>query len=452
LSKKKRQLVLGVFLTRHGHHPGAWLQPSSVSGGDPDFAYWTRLVKTAERGKFDTAFFADFVGQTGDTVQGIEKRAAFIEFEPLTLTGALAGVTQNIGLVATVNTNFNEPYNLARRFASLDHLTGGRVGWNIVSSLGDGAAKSFGVEDPLEHAARYERASEFVDLAKKLWDSWEDGAFDHPNRETRTYLDPAHAHPVHHQGKYYRLDSLLDIPRGPQGYPVFVQAGNSDVGREFAAKYAEMIYASAQTLEDAQAYYNDVKARMAKYGRHPDQLKVTPGLSYAIGSSEQEAQDKYAAVQNAVDFSGQLNLMGVDVSGYPLDGPLPDNLPEPANGKGRWIQLKTLAKRENLTIRQLILRFNVVRGHRVVIGTPVSVADQIEDWFVNGGADGFNLIPPVLPGSLDDFVDLVVPELQRRGIFRTEYEGRTLRENMGLIRPPNQYAVDGGEPLLRKAS
>jgi alkanesulfonate monooxygenase len=188
-----------------------------------------------------------------------------------------------------------------------------------------------------------------------------------------------------------------------------------------------------------------------KYGRHPDQLKVTPGLSYAIGGSEQEAQDKYAAVQNAVDFSGQLNLMGVDVSGFPLDGPLPDNLPEPENGKGRWIQLKTLAKRENLTIRQLILRFNVVRGHRVVIGTPVSVADQIEDWFVNGGADGFNLIPPVLPGSLDDFVDLVVPELQRRGLFRTEYEGRTLRENMGLIRPPNQFAAIEREPL-RKAS
>lgn len=442
MSKKKRQLVLGVFLSRHGHHPGGWRQPESAGSGDPSFSYWADLVKTAERGKFDTAFFADFVGQGGDKLSGIERRHAFLEFEPLTLAAALAGVTRDIGLVATVNTNFTLPYTLARSLASVDHLTGGRVGWNIVSSLGDGAAKSFGVEDPIEHAARYERAGEFVDLAKKLWDSWEDGAFDHANKETGIYLDRRDVHPVHHDGKYFTLNSVLDIARPIQGYPVFVQAGNSDTGREFAAKYAEMIYAAAQFLEDAQAYYADVKGRMAKYGRDPDQLKITPGLSFTIGKTDQEAQDKFDALQEAVDFSGDLNLMGNDVSGYPLDGPLPD-LPEPSNGKGRWQQITTLARRENLTLRQLFLRFNVVRGHRVVIGTPAHVADQIEDWFVNDAADGFNLIPPLLPSSLDDFVDLVVPELQRRGIFRTEYEGKTLRENMGLVRPANQFSRHG---------
>jgi alkanesulfonate monooxygenase len=433
---RRKQLTLGVFLTRHGHHPGAWRQPESIRSGKPDFAHWLHMVKTAERGKLDTAFFADFAGQSGDSTKGIERRHAFLEFEPLTLAAALATATSRIGLVATVNTNFDQPYALARRFASLDHLSGGRIGWNIVSSLAEGAAKSFGADASFSHGDRYARASEFVDVTKALWDSWEDEAFEKADRASGVYLDAQDVHPVHHHGRFFDIDSVLDIARPVQGYPVFVQAGNSEVGREFAAKYAEMIYAAAQFIEDAQSFYADVKGRMAKYGRDPDHLKVMPGLSFAIGSSRQEAQDKFSALEEAVDFSGELNLMGQDVSGYPLDGPLPD-LPEPENGKGRWRQLTALARRENLTIRQLFLRFNAVRGHRVVIGTPVDIADQIEDWFVRGAADGFNLIPPVLPTSLDEFVDLVVPELQRRGLFRTEYEGATLREHLHLPRPAN---------------
>ncbi len=436
---KKRQLALGVFLTRHGHHPGAWRQPGSAKGGRPDFHYWAELVKTAERGKLDTAFFADFVGQSGDSTKGIERRHAFLDFEPLTLAAALAAVTSRIGLVATVNTNFEQPYSLARRFAALDHISGGRIGWNIVSSLADGAARSFGVDQPLSHAARYEKASEFVDIARALWDSWEDDAFEHADQQSGLYLDPNDVHPVHHDGKYFHLSTVLDTARPIQGHPVFAQAGNSEVGRDFAAKYAEMIYAAAQFIEEAQRFYADVKGRMAKYGRDPDTLKVMPGLSFAIGSSRQEAQDKFSALEGAVDFSGELNLMGQDVSAYPLDGPLPD-LPEPENGKGRWKQLTELARRENLTIRQLFLRYNAVRGHRVVIGTPSDIADQIQDWFERDAADGFNLIPPLLPSSLTEFVDLVVPELQRRGIFRTEYEGTTLRDHLGLPRP--QIAVD----------
>ncbi|AYJ87712.1 LLM class flavin-dependent oxidoreductase [Sphingomonas paeninsulae] len=433
VTNKKRQLALGVFLTRHGHHPGAWRQPGSAKSGRPDFNYWADLVRTAERGKLDTAFFADFAGQSGDSTKGIERRHAFLDFEPLTLTAALASITSRIGLVATVNTNYEQPFALARRFASLDHISDGRIGWNIVSSLTDGAAKSYGTQ-PMTHAERYERASEFVDVARKLWDSWEDDAFENANPESGIYLNPNDVHPVQHHGKHFQISTVLDTARPVQGHPIFVQAGNSEAGREFAAKYAEMIYAAAQFIEEAQIFYADVKGRMANHGRDPDTLKVMPGLSFAIGSSQQEAQDKFGALESAVDFSGELNLMGHDVSAYPLDGPLPD-LPDPENGKGRWRQLTALARRENLSIRQLFLRFNAVRGHRVAIGTPIQIADQIQDWFERDAADGFNLIPPLLPSSLTEFVDQVVPELQRRGLFRTEYEGTTLREHLHLPRP-----------------
>lgn len=448
VAEKKRQLAINVFLTRHGHHPGGWRLPQSPEGGNPDFNYWANLVKTAERGKFDTAFFADFVGQGGDETADIERGPRGQGFEPLTLTAALAAVTSRIGLVATVNVNYNEPYNLARRFASLDHISGGRIAWNVIASYAPGAVKTFGVDSVLEHDLRYEKAGEFIELVKKLWDTWDDGAFDHPDKASGRFLSHDSIHPVHHNGKYYKADTFLDIARPIQGYPVFVQAGNSDAGREFAAKYAEIIYASAQTLEAAREFYDDVKGRLAKYGRSEDHLKITPGLSYYLGGTEEEAQAKFDQIQNAVDLTGKINFWGHDLSGYDIDGPLPD-LPEPDVGRGRWKQIVDLARRDNLSIRQLILRFSVVRGHRVVIGTPEQIADKIEDWFLARGADGFNLIPPVLPGSLDDFVDQVVPLLQKKGIFRRDYETTTLRGHLGLPRPENpytgQYAAQAAE-------
>jgi alkanesulfonate monooxygenase len=294
------------------------------------------------------------------------------------------------------------------------------------------------VKDPLDHGARYARASEFIDLAKKLWDSWDDHAFDHPDKASGRFLDPATAHPVHHRGAHFSADALLDIARPVQGYPVFVQAGNSDTGRDFAAQHAEMIYAAAQFVDDAREYYEDVKGRLAAFGRERDQLKVTPGLSFAIGATESEAREKFEALQQSVDFSGPVELIGEDVSHLSLDEPIPADYPVPANGRGRWEQIVRLGQRENLTVRQLVLRYNVVRGHRIAIGTASQVADQIEDWFTQGVVDGFNLIPPLNPGFLEDFVDQVVPELQRRGLFRTAYEGRTLRENLGLHRPENR--------------
>ncbi len=439
MSKKKRQLILSTFVQLYGTHANAWRRPETQAGGNPDFNQWADTVKLLERGKFDIAFFADFVGNGGDDIERIGRQPRGGGFEPLTLTAALAHVTRHIGLVATVNTNFNEPYNVARRFASLDHLTGGRIGWNIVSSLSEGAAKSFGVDNPLDHSGRYERAAEFIEVSKLLWDTWDDGAFDHPNKDTGQFLDSGSVHPIHHHGKHFSVDTLLDIARPIQGYPVFFQAGNSDTGREFAAQHAELIYAAAQTIEEAQAYYKDVKDRAAKYGRESDDVRVIPGLFYHIGSSRQEAEEKYQSYRESYDLSGRRNLFGIDLSEHPLDGPLPENLPEPSNGIGRWRQAVALARRENLSIRELILRFSIVQGHRIVVGTPVDIADQIEDWFVNGAADGFNLKPTFLPDSLEDFINLVVPELQKRGIFRTEYEGKTLRENLGLKRPANQH-------------
>ena len=441
MARRKRQLGLSVFVQLYGTHADAWRRPGVRAAGNPDFSDWAELVQLMERGKFDFAFFADFVGHGGTHI-GNGRRPRGRNFEPLTLVAALATVTRHIGLVATVNTNFNDPYNLARRLASLDHLSGGRVGWNVVSSLAPEAAKTFGIANPLDPEGRYERASEFIEVAKQLWDSWDDGAFDYPNPETGQYHSPQAGHPVHHHGKHFAADALLDIARPTQGYPVFFQAGNSETGREFAARHAEVIYAAAQTLDEAKAFYRDVKGRLAKYGREPDDLKVTPGLFYFLGRTRQEAQDKYQSFLDAVDLTeNKRMLMGVDVSDYPLDAPLPDDIPEPVNGRGRWRQLVALGKRENLTIRELILRFSVVQGHRIIIGTPTDIADQIEEWFLAEAADGFNMKPATVPDSLADFIDLVVPQLQRRGIFRTEYEEPTLRGTLNLPYPANSNTI-----------
>lgn len=438
MSAKKRHLNLSVFVQLYGTHGHAWRRTGVEAGGRSSYAKWLSTVMLLERGKFDFAFFADFIGDGGVLAgNGRAPRGGFLE--PLTLTAALAAQTKNIGLIATVNTNFNDPYNLARRFATIDHISGGRIGWNVVASLSDNAVKTFGIADPLGRDERYARAGEFIDVAKALWDSWDDDAFDHPDKQTGQFFDPASAHPLHHRGRHFKADALLDIARPVQGHPVLFQAGNSDAGKEFAAQYAELIYAAAQTIEEAKKDYADVKSRLAKYGREPDDLRVTPGLYYFLGRSRQEARENYESFREAVDVTARRNILGVDVSELDLDGPVPDGIPEPANGLGRWKQALALARRENLSIRDLILRFSAVQGHWTVIGTPKDIADQIEEWFVGGAADGFQLKPSLLPEDLENFVDLVIPELQKRGIFRTEYEFETLRENLGFKRPQSQW-------------
>lgn len=439
---------------RFGHHPAAWRHRSSTGSGRPDPRYWVELAKLTEQAKFDAFFLADFIGRSGEDLDEAAHRGGSFQFEPLTLLSLIAGATERVGLIATINTNFSEPYNVARLLASLDHLSGGRAGWNVVSSLSEATAKNFGLGALLDHAGRYTRAAEFVALAKRLWDSWDDAAFDAPNRATGRFFDPAHAYPVQHQGEHFRSSGLLDVARPLQGYPVFVQAGNSETGREFAAEVAEMTYSSAQSLSVAKAYYADVKGRMAKYGRDPEHLKITPGLSVVVGATDAEARDKFDELQNAVDFSRGVELAGVDVSGYDLDGPLPD-LEAGNNGKGRFKQMVELARRENLTIRQLVLRFGVARGHIQVVGSATTVADTLQHWFEERGADGFNVVPPLLPSGFQDFVREVVPELQRRGLFRKEYTGSTLREHLGLPRPQNPLAgaaAAQSERALRHAS
>jgi FMN-dependent oxidoreductase (nitrilotriacetate monooxygenase family) len=441
-TKKKRQLALNVFFMRFGHHPEAWRHHGNDGQtGRPDLGFWVGLAQRAEQAKLDSFFLADFIGRAGKNLRGQGRGGGSYQFEPLTLLSAIAAQTRHIGLVATVNTNFAAPYSAARMLASLDHISGGRAGWNVVSSFGEAPAANFGIDETRSHDERYERAAEFVDLVKAFWDSYEDDAFDHPDRAGRQFYDPADAHPVEFRGKHLHAEGLLDVARPIQGYPVFVQAGNSDTGRDFAARVAEMTYCSAQTLEDAREYYNDVKGRMAKYGREPDQLKITPGLSVVVGETDQEAADRFGELQALIDFSDGVNLGGTDLKGYDIDGPLPD-LPESENGKGRFRQLVTLARRENLTIRQLVYRFATSRGHLQIHGSPRTVADKIQEWFEGGGADGFNVVPPLpplYPGGFVTFAEKVVPELQRRGIFRTEYEGRTCRENLGLLRPANPH-------------
>ncbi|UJR83977.1 LLM class flavin-dependent oxidoreductase [Sandaracinus amylolyticus] len=439
MGNPRRQLVLNAFFQRFGHHPTAWRHPSQKDDGVPRLSWWVQAARMAEEAKFDAFFLADFVGRAPDQLEEASRNGQNYQFEPLTLMSAIAASTRHVGLVVTVNTNFSEPYAVARALSSLDHISGGRVGWNVVSSLSDAASKSFGLPHTRGHGERYERAAEFVEVAKALWDSWDDDAFQRPNRESGRFFEPASAHPVRHRGEHFAIEAVLDVPRPIQGHPVFVQAGNSDTGRDFAASIAEMTYCSAQSLSVAQEYYADVKRRAAQRGRDPDHVKITPGLSVVVAESDGAAQDRFDDLQNAIDFRHGVRVAGVDLSGYPLDGPLPD-LPESENGKGRFRQMVELARRENLTIRQLVLRFSVSRGHLQVIGSPKTVADRIEEWFVERGADGFNVVPPLLPSGFVDFARLVVPELQRRGLFRREYTGSTLREHLGLPRPATRRA------------
>jgi len=441
---KNRQIVLNVFFQRFGHHLAAWRHPSSTGTGRPDLDWWIKAAQLAEAAKFDTFFVADFIGRSGEITPQTGRGGMSYQFEPFTLLSAIAVSTQRIGLVATVNVNYDEPYSVARKFSSLDHISGGRAGWNVVSSFSEHTAKNFGIDAARSHEERYERAAEFVTASKALWDTWDDDAFDSPDRAQSIFYDPRSAHPLKLKGKHIATEGLLDLPRPIQGYPVIVQAGNSDAGREFAARVAEMSYCSATSLGVAQDFYADVKGRMAKYGRAEDQLKITPGLSVVVAESDQEAQDKFNELQQLVDVSN-VEFGGFDLSAYPVDGPLPD-LPyvAPENGKGRFQQQLELARRENLSIRQLVLRFRVARGHLQAIGSVKTVADVMEQWFVERGADGFNVVPPYLPSGFEDFTRLVVPELQRRGLFRKEYEGQTYRENLGLDRPVN--------PLTQRAA
>ncbi len=437
--QQKRQLHLGAFFFGVGHHLAAWRHPDV----DPTAATTLRTLqdwaRQAEAVKFDAIFFADNVGMSDGPADVLTRNALPYPFDPLLLQSALAGVTERIGLVATVSTTYLPPYHLARKFATLDHLSEGRSGWNLVTSGSEFEAKAFGLPHQLEHAERYKIAHEYVKITKGLWDSWEDDAFIHDKTNNR-FFDTAKLHRVAHQGLKFNVQGSLQAPRAPQGYPVLVQAGSSNDGQDLAAATAEVVFTAQQTVEDARAFYTSLKSRLPAYGRTADDLKIMPGISPFVARSQQEAQEKFEQLQSMIDPVLGLGLLStflgnVDLSRYKVDDPFPQDLPVTEGWKSRQELFAKLAARENLSIRQLYERVASARGHWTLVGTPEHIADQLEHWFKTGAADGFNVLAPTLPHGLKDFADLVIPELQRRGLFRTEYTGRTLRDHLGLKRP-----------------
>ncbi|MCZ2495404.1 NtaA/DmoA family FMN-dependent monooxygenase [Xylophilus sp. Kf1] len=444
MSQQKKQFKLGAFLMQTGHHIAGWRHPDAQSDAGVNFRHYAQVARRAEAAKFDAVFLADGVAVRNDNLDALARTARSDQFEPLTLLSALAAVTERIGLIATVSTSYHEPFNVARKFASLDQISGGRAGWNLVTSATTAEAQNFNRDTQFAHADRYRRAAEFHDVVTGLWDSWEDDAFIR-NKETGVYLDTNKLHPLNHKGAHFQVRGPLNVARSPQGRPVVVQAGASEDGRDLAARTAEVIFVAHQTFEEAQAFYSDIKGRVQQYGRHMDDVKVMPGIFPVVGRTQAEAEEKFEQLQSLIDPVVGVSLLsgitgGFDLSGYPVDGPLPE-LPPTEGPQSRQRLLLDLARRDGLTIRQLYLRIAGARGHQQVIGTPATIADQLQQWFEEGGADGFNIMSPWFPGGLDDFIEGVLPELRRRGLFRTEYEGRTLREHLGLARPQHPAAL-----------
>jgi FMN-dependent oxidoreductase (nitrilotriacetate monooxygenase family) len=444
----KPQLHLNAFLMSSGHHEAAWRLPQSDPGADFDVEHWQGLARLAERGRFDSVFLAD-----GPAIWHDAAHRPAGALEPTILLTVMAGVTSHVGLIATASTTYNEPYNLARRFASLDHVSDGRAGWNIVTTADRDAALNFGLQDRPDHARRYERASEFLDVSLKLWDSWEDDAV-LADKAAGAFADAGRIHAIEHSGEHFQVRGPLNVPRSPQGHPLLVQAGSSPDGRAFAARYAEAIFTAQQTTQDAQEFYSDLKRRARELGRDPDTIKILPGIAPVIGSTEAEAR----AVQRELDeaiipaygLARLAEVLEVEPSALDLDRTLPEELLADASVQGaqsRYRLIVELTRRERLTVRQLLSRLGGGRGHRTIVGAPEQVADAIEDWFVNGAADGFNIMPALLPSGLERFVDHVIPILRERGLFRSEYTGRTLREHYGIPRPANQFAPSPRRPV-----
>ncbi|MBZ9640274.1 LLM class flavin-dependent oxidoreductase, partial [Streptomyces sp. PSKA30] len=425
-----RKLHLNLFVYPGGHHEAAWRYHGTDPGRILDIGFYQDLARRAEQATLDAVFFAD-----GPSLADNVRYASRFRLEPFTWLSAIAAATERIGLIATASTTYTEPYNLARLFASLDHLSRGRAGWNIVTTGAPQAAGNFGLDAHPVHAERYDRAREFVEVVTRLWDSWEDEAFV-ADQKSGLFADTDRIHEINHTGRHLKVRGPLNLPRSPQGRPVYVQAGSSEDGRSFAAAHAEAVFTAHQTLRSGQEFYADLKARTAALGRNPDQILVLPGISPFIGSTEAEARALHEEFNDLTqpEYSLQLlhRLLGLRLSADELDGPVHRRLIETRGERGngsRFQLVLDIIDREQPTVRQLLHRLAGARGHRVVTGTPEQVADQIHEWFEQGAADGFNIMPPWLPGGFDLFADQVVPILQARGLFRITYDGTTLREH-----------------------
>ena len=427
-----RQMHLGVFVLGTGNHIAGWRQPGAFTT-HMDLAPMQEIARIAERGKFDLVFISDSM-----VMDPTDHPSFLCRFEPSSLITIMSACTKHVGLGATVSTSFSEPFNVARLFGSIDHISGGRAAWNVVTSSNARVAMNFNLDEQLEHEFRYERANEFVDVVRGLWDCWDDGAII-ADKATGQYIDASKVRALNHKGRFFQVRGPLNMARCPQGHPVIIQAGGSPSGLELAARTADVVFSVVQELEPAKVAYANLKGRMAKYGRDPATLSVLPGVMPIIGRSDAEARETLAKLQSWVNTSNAATLVasriGYDVSGHPLDAPPP---PPPVSQGGRTFHsvLYEMAKRENMTLRDLYNLTAAARGHWVICGTPQRIADTLEAWFTEGAADGYNILPAWFPGAFDEFVDLVVPELQRRGLFRMDYEGPTLRDHLGLARVP----------------
>ena len=432
-----RMMRIGAFLSGTGGNMASWRHPSAVADGAVNLAYYKDMTRRAEEAKLDFVFFGD-----GLYISEKSHPNFLVRFEPLTLLAALAMETSKIGLAATLSTTYSDPYTVARQFSSIDHLSDGRAGWNVVTSPLEGSAANYNKPEHPQHDLRYRIASEFLEITKGLWDSWEDDAFIR-DKESGVFIDPDKMHRLDHRGEFFNIQGPLNISRSKQGRPVIIQAGSSEAGRGFAANVADAIFTGQANLADASSFYKDVKQRAAKAGRDPDQVLVLPGCSPVVGSTSEEAEAKYQEIANLVVIEDALNYLGryfndMDFSPYDLDEPFPDLGDFGRNGwESTTDRIKQVAKEEGLTLREMALRSTTPRNE--FIGTPEQVADSMQAWFESGVADGFMLNPSVLPQGLNDFLEHVLPLLKERGLFREEYEADTLRGNLGLPKPENRY-------------
>jgi alkanesulfonate monooxygenase len=435
-----RQIRLGAFMRPTSIHTGAWRYPGAYPDANFNLAHIKHFAQRLEQAKFDAFFMADHMAVLNMPIAALKRSHTVTSFEPFTLLSALSQATERLGLVATGSTTFDAPYHIARRFASLDHISGGRAGWNIVTTSNPDAALNFGMDDHMEHGERYRRAREFYDVVTGLWDSWADDAFVR-DVESGIYFDPAKMHVLGHKGEFLSVRGPLNIARPVQGWPVIVQAGASDAGRQLAAETAEAVFTAQANLAAGREFYADVKGRMREVGRSPDHMKILPACFVVVGDTVEAARAKRAKLDSLVDYANAIAslsiALGHDASTFDPDAPLPE-IPESNASKSGRQRAIDLGRRENLTVRQLAQRLGGYAG-LAMVGTPTTIADEMQEWLETGGSDGFIIMFPYLPGGLDDFVDQVVPELQRRGIFRRDYEGKTLRENLGLPRPGNRF-------------
>ncbi|MBU5344878.1 LLM class flavin-dependent oxidoreductase [Paenibacillus lautus] len=440
MSSKRRQLHLGLFLFGTGYHPAGWRLPEGKTDGAYDPQFLKEVARKLEKAKFDFFFLGDRLATSADMQHLFPSQMT--RLEPFTMLSYLAAATDKIGLIGTVNTTYAEPYNIARFTASLDHLSQGRASWNVVTGSDPRAALNFSREKHWDNAKRYDYAEEFIEIVSGLWDTWEDDSLPR-DKASGVFADGSKVHALDHVGEHFSVAGPLNILRPIQGQLPLITAGTSLRSQMLAAKYSDMVFTGTNVKEVAVKFYKDVKGRLPEYGRAASDLKVLPGLVPIVGRTEEEARAKYAELNELVvtdyDLGPLSDKIGIDLRGFSLEDPLPDvSASEMAL---HWADLARAANgREDITIRDLFYFFTVtVRGHLLVVGSAQQVADIIEEWFRDEAADGFNVCPPYMPGGLDLFLELVVPELQRRGLFRIEYEGSTFREHLGLSRPGNRY-------------